>query len=67
MDNQSKNIEYSCGKKVQQIDIKTNKVIKTYDSIRQVYRELGKIQGHISDVCNGKRKTAFGFKWKRVE
>ena len=62
-----KNIEYSCGKKIQQISIKTNKVIKTFDSIEQAYKEFGIVNGgHISCVCNGRRKTAYGYKWKKV-
>ena len=35
------------------------------------YINNGKKQNHIADVCNGKRKTAYGYKWiykeRRVE
>ena len=39
-------------------------LIKEYPSTKQVERELGFDQGHICDCCKGKRKTAYGFKWK---
>lgn len=41
-----------------------NILIKEYHNTMQVARENGFNQGHISDCCNGKRKTAHGFKWK---
>ena len=54
-------------KPVKQIDVNTNKVIKIYASIADAERELGcKRNGHISQVCNGRRKTAQGFKWEYV-
>ena len=50
-------------KKVKQFDINNN-LIKTWDSISDVYREL-KIKGNsISAVCRKKRKTAWWFIWK---
>jgi len=63
------NTEYSCGVKVQQIDIKTNKVIRTYNTIKQASIKLGiKNNGSaICSVCNGRGKTAYGYKWKKVE
>ena len=39
-------------------------LIKEYPSTHQAYRETGFANQHISDCCNGKRKTAYGFKWK---
>ena len=38
--------------------------VKEYPSAHQVERELGFNQGNIVNCCNGKRKTAHGFKWK---
>ena len=52
-------------KVILQIDIETNEVICAYSSIQQAYDALGKQHsGHIAAVCNGKRKTAYGYKWK---
>lgn len=54
-------------KKVIMIDIKTNESIRIFDSAEQAGKFLGKINGgHISDVCKGKRKTAYGYLWKYV-
>jgi hypothetical protein len=59
---------HGSGKRVAKIDKLTDKVIKEYDSIAEAFRELGvtsKVQSScISVVCKGKRKIAFGFKWK---
>jgi hypothetical protein len=62
------NTTYSRGKKICQIDIKTDAVIKTYDCIADAYSELNKISNSsIGYACEGKSKTAYGFKWKYVE
>jgi hypothetical protein len=61
------NITHSQGKKVNQIDMETNKIIKTFDSINDAFRELNKNYGaNIRWVCEGKRKSAFGYKWEFV-
>jgi hypothetical protein len=39
---------------------------KTYSSASAVQRETGICQSHISQCCNGKRKTAGGYHWKFV-
>ena len=39
-------------------------LIKEYPSTKQVERELGFDQGNIVNCCNGKQKTAYGYKWK---
>ena len=52
---------------VVQLDIETNSEIKTFDSISKAAESLGlnnKCCTHISDVCKGKRLTAYGYKWK---
>ena len=41
-----------------------NILVKEYPSLIQVYRETGFSFRNISACCNGKRKTAHGFKWK---
>lgn len=51
-------------KPIYQIDIKTNKIIKKWDSITEAQKEL-KI-GHVSCVCYGRRNHAGGFKWEFV-
>lgn len=62
--NHIQNITHSQGKKVNQIDIKTNKILKTYDSVNNAFKELNKnYGGNIKLVCEGKRKSAFGYKW----
>lgn len=40
------------------------KLIKKWDSAMDVKRELGNNQSHISNCCRGRRKTAYGYKWK---
>lgn len=37
-----------------------------YPSTMEVERQLGFSQGYISNVCNGKYNTAYGFHWKYV-
>lgn len=62
--NHKQNIAHSYGKKVNQIDIKTNEIIKTFDTINDAFRELNKTYGaNIRWACEGKRQSAFGYKW----
>lgn len=59
------NITHSQGKKINQINLKTNEVIKLHLSMTDAYRDLNKTYGaNIRLVCEGKRKSAFGFKWE---
>ena len=44
-----------------------NILVKEYPSIHQAERETGFNQGNIVNCCNGKRKTAHGFKWRYKE
>lgn len=54
-------------KQVAQIDKNTNEIIQVFPSIQAAYTFLGKQHsGHIAAVCNGSRKTAYGFKWQYV-
>lgn len=62
------------GKPVNQYDIEGN-YIQTFPSIKNAAISIGVIKnnrdrgaaGHIHDVCVGKRKTAYGYKWAFVE
>lgn len=52
-------------KSVYQLDKDTEEIINIFPSIKAAYNSLNKEQsGHIAAVCNGKRKTAYGYKWK---
>lgn len=54
-------------KQIAKIDKRTNDVIKIYPSIADAYSDLGKIHsGHIADVCSGRRKTAYGYRWAYI-
>lgn len=52
---------------VNQYDLEGN-FIATYESYQEAALALGKSRtasSSISAVCNGKRKTAYGYKWER--
>jgi hypothetical protein len=51
---------------VDQFDMDDN-FIKRWRCIAEAARELGIGGSHISSVCNGRRTSTGGFKWKRVE
>ena len=52
-------------KTVMQIDKNTDEIIAIFPSIQKAYDSLNKQHsGHIAEVCKGKRKTAYGYKWK---
>ena len=42
------------------------KFIKEWPSMHQIERELGFSPGNISECCNKKRKTSYGYIWKFV-
>ena len=50
---------------IQQIDSKTLNIINTFTSCSAAESALG--ISHVADVCNGKRKLAGGFIWKRIK
>lgn len=52
-------------KKVQQLNLAGN-ILNTFSSVREAGRYLGdeRKNAHIADVCNGKRKIAWGYKWQ---
>lgn len=66
----SEAIQKATGKIVNQYDLNNN-FIQSFPSIKAAAESLGKItqtsngaSSHISDVCRGKRKTAYGYKWQ---
>ena len=65
------NIEHSLGKKVNQIDPKTNKIINTFKTINKACEYLGlSHEGMctcISYCCKGKHKLSYGFKWEYAD
>lgn len=44
-----------------------NILVKEYPSIHQAERETGFVQPNISACCNGRLKTAYGYKWRYKE
>lgn len=53
---------------IQQIDKNTDEVIGEYHSFTEAARAIGVKSGtHIGDVTRGKRKTAYGYKWRIKE
>lgn len=53
---------------VKQIDKDTDEVLNVFESISDAFDFLGKTSkgSHISEVCEGKRKTAYGYKWEFI-
>lgn len=58
----------SRGRDIEQLDLAGNS-IRRWLSIADALRSLGKNprDGHISSVCRGNQKTAFGYKWRYVK
>ena len=50
-------------RKVLQMDI-SGKIVRQWDDSRTVSNETGMNQWSITQCCDGKRKTAYGFKWQ---
>lgn len=53
--------------KLLQLDKNTGEVLNIYNSVKEALIALGRecpTDGNIYNVCKGKRKTAYGFKWK---
>jgi len=55
-------------KSVAMIDKNTNEIIKIFNSVTEASNYLNKKSGcsFISQVCNGKKKTAYGYKWEYI-
>lgn len=65
---QKQNAIHSLGRKVNQIDIETNKIINTFPSISEANASLNKRRDSngVRKACNGTQKTAHGYKWSFV-
>lgn len=50
--------------KVLQIDKDTDEVINVWSSAKEAANNIGKNGSTIRAACSGKRKTAYGYKWK---
>ncbi len=62
------NTIHSNGRKVQQIDIQTDQIINTYNSVTDAANAFNKNSlTCIVRVCQGTRKTSCGYKWKYAE
>jgi hypothetical protein len=45
----------------------TGEIVSTYESIADAARDLGIIKGnHITEACQGKIKSAYGFRWQYI-
>lgn len=51
------------------IDKNTNEILQAFDSIRnaEIFLGIKDSRGKINQVSDGRRKTAYGYKWKFVE
>jgi len=65
-DETKKKIGLANGKKVAQIDIASNNIIRIFDSASEAARVLGLQNSKISAVCRGTRNKAGGFRWEYV-
>lgn len=54
------------GKTVAKIDKNTNEILEIFSTSGEAGRSIGKTGQHIREVCLGKRKTAYGYKWKYI-
>ena len=54
-------------KKIIMLDYNSLKELQVFESVSEACRFIGKDHTYVttlSDVCNGKRKSAFKYKWK---
>ena len=53
-------------KAVLMIDKETDEILKIFPSIREagIFLNKSRCRQHIAEVCNGKRNSAYGYKWK---
>ena len=61
------NCKIKKSKAVAMIDKITGKIIKVFTGTWDAGRYLGKGHQHIQEVCQGKRKSAYGYFWKYLE
>lgn len=65
---QTQKQQYHPPRAVYMLDKETEEVLKEFSCYAEAGRFLGiKNATHIGDVANGKRKTAYGYKWRYVE
>ena len=64
----NKNAIQKYSKRVAMLDIDTEQILQTFESLSEAARFLGdsRKSGHIGKVCNGKRIYAYGYKWKFI-
>lgn len=53
-------------KKVKRININTQETV-VFNSISEAAKAIEKPDTHIRSVCNGKRKSAYGYYWEYVD
>ena len=59
-----KNRQLSQSKTVAKLDKDTEEIIEIFSSTHEAGKSLNKGHQHIQKACLGKRKTAYGYKWK---
>ena len=64
---QKANKRSSVGRRVEQFDLTSGRVIRVWSALREIEEELGIPHGNIASVCNGRRKTRAGFGWRYAE
>ena len=52
---------------VLQLDKNTKEIIAEFSNIAELKKQFGYSDGQISQCCNGKRKTAYGYIWRYKE
>ena len=62
----TKRIAEKLFKKVIQLDLNDN-VLNEFESMKQAEQKTGVSAKNISNCCNGRRKSAGGFKWRKNE
>ena len=60
----TKRVAEKLSKKVIQLDLNDN-VLNEFESMKQAEQKTGVLVKNISSCCNGKRKSAGGYKWRR--
>lgn len=51
---------------VAKINKETDEIIEIFNGTHEAGKSLNKSHQHIQEVCQGKRKTAYGYKWKYI-
>lgn len=59
--------QYHLENKVLKIDKDTLEILQEYHSLRAAAADVNGDVSSISRVCNGERKTAYGYKWEKVK